>query len=83
MHGNATRPKNHGIQYATVKNVNKIVMGKIETAPQDNKKTKWHGHVTALTVAPDYRRLGLAKNMMDLLEDITEKMFVFNTRADN
>ncbi len=56
---------------------NKIVMGKIETAPQDNKKTKWHGHVTALTVAPDYRRLGLAKNMMDLLEDITEKMFVF------
>jgi N-terminal acetyltransferase B complex catalytic subunit len=52
-------------------------MGKIETAPQDNKKTKWHGHVTALTVAPDYRRLGLAKNMMDLLEDITEKMYVF------
>lgn len=27
-----------------------------------------HGHVTAITVAPEYRRLGLAKGMMDLLE---------------
>ncbi|KAL0485708.1 Naa20 [Acrasis kona] len=50
------------------------IMGKIETAPQDTKRAKWHGHVTALTVGPDYRRLGLAKNMMDLLEDITDEM---------
>jgi N-terminal acetyltransferase B complex catalytic subunit len=49
-------------------------MGKIETSPQDTAREKWHGHVTALTVAPEYRRLGLAKNMMDLLEEITEKM---------
>mmetsp|Transcript_20269 Transcript_20269/g.46928 ORF Transcript_20269/g.46928 Transcript_20269/m.46928 type:complete len:123 (-) Transcript_20269:54-422(-) len=29
----------------------------------------WHGHVSAVTVAPFYRRLGLAKTLMDDLED--------------
>lgn len=28
----------------------------------------WHGHVSAVTVAPGYRRLGLAKTLMDDLE---------------
>mmetsp|Transcript_2626 Transcript_2626/g.3697 ORF Transcript_2626/g.3697 Transcript_2626/m.3697 type:complete len:176 (-) Transcript_2626:416-943(-) len=28
----------------------------------------WHGHVSAVTVAPEYRRLGLAKTLMDDLE---------------
>ena len=44
-----------------------LVMGKAEG--QDN----WHGHVTALTVSPDYRRLGLAATLMKFLEDISEK----------
>lgn len=44
------------------------IMGKAE-GPADN----WHGHVTALTVAPEYRRLGLAAKLMDILEDISEK----------
>ena len=44
------------------------VMGKAEGGG-DN----WHGHVTALTVAPEYRRLGLANQLMDILEDISEK----------
>jgi N-terminal acetyltransferase B complex catalytic subunit len=30
----------------------------------------WHGHVSALTVAPEYRRLGLAKTLMEKFEDI-------------
>lgn len=30
-----------------------------------------HGHVSAVTVAPPYRRQGLAKRLMDLLEDVT------------
>lgn len=34
----------------------------------------WHGHVTAVTVAPDYRRQGLAQHLMDNLEDVTEKV---------
>jgi len=33
----------------------------------------WHGHVSAVTVSPEYRRLGLAQNLMDLFEDICEK----------
>ncbi|KAH8235906.1 hypothetical protein KR032_010606 [Drosophila birchii] len=44
------------------------VMGKVE-GHMDN----WHGHVTALTVSPDYRRLGLAALLMSFLEDISEK----------
>lgn len=45
-----------------------LVMGKTEGT---NKN--WHGHVTAITVAPEYRRLGLADGMMNLLEEVSEK----------
>ncbi|KCV70479.1 acetyltransferase [Fonticula alba] len=44
------------------------VMGKVE-----GKGTLWHGHVTAITVAPIYRRLGLAASLMHSLEEISEK----------
>jgi len=30
----------------------------------------WHGHVSAVTVNPEYRRLGMAKTLMDLFEEI-------------
>jgi ribosomal protein S18 acetylase RimI-like enzyme len=30
----------------------------------------WHGHVSAVTVAPAYRRLGLAKTLMDDFEHL-------------
>ena len=33
----------------------------------------WHGHVTALTVGPEFRRLGLAANLMNILEKISDK----------
>ncbi|KAF9168744.1 N-terminal acetyltransferase [Actinomortierella ambigua] len=46
------------------------VMGKAE-----GKGTDWHGHVTAITVAPEYRRLGLAEGMMDLLESVSEQPY--------
>ena len=36
----------------------------------------WHGHVSAVTVAPQYRRLGLAKTLMDDLE--TKCVQVYN-----
>lgn len=45
-------------------------MGKAE-----GNYTSWHGHVTALTVAPQYRRLGLAKQMMDELERVTDRVY--------
>lgn len=43
-------------------------MGKIE-GPGD----QWHGHVTAVSVAPDYRRLSLAAKLMKGLESVSEK----------
>lgn len=45
-------------------------MGKVE-----GHGVSWHGHVTALTVSPDYRRLGLAATLMKFLEDVSEKYF--------
>ncbi|EGI59833.1 N-alpha-acetyltransferase 20, NatB catalytic subunit [Trachymyrmex zeteki] len=44
------------------------IMGKAEGHGEN-----WHGHVTALTVSPDYRRLGLAAMLMKYLEDVSEK----------
>jgi ribosomal protein S18 acetylase RimI-like enzyme len=41
------------------------VMGKAE-----GEGPLWHGHVTAVTVAPRYRRLGLARQLMDALEGV-------------
>ena len=34
--------------------------------------TEWHGHVTAITVAPEYRRLSLARKMMNMLEHVSD-----------
>ncbi|PSC69313.1 N-alpha-acetyltransferase 20 [Micractinium conductrix] len=45
------------------------IFGKVE-----GQGEKWHGHVTAVTVAPPYRRLRLAEKLMGLLEDVTHKM---------
>lgn len=36
--------------------------------------TDWHGHVTALTVASNQRRIKLAKKLMWILEQVSEKM---------
>ena len=46
------------------------VIGKAEGHGLD-----WHGHVTALTVAPEYRRLGLARKMMNLLELVSDEIY--------
>lgn len=46
-----------------------VVMGKVE-----GQGESWHGHVTAVTVAPEYRRQQLAKKLMNLLEDISDNV---------
>lgn len=48
------------------------IMGKAEGHPDT-----WHGHVTALTVAPDFRRLGLAGALMNILEEVSDKKRCF------
>lgn len=47
-----------------------IVIGKAEGLGAD-----WHGHVTAITVAPEYRRLALARKMMALLELVSDSTY--------
>nr|CEL68446.1 TPA: Ard1-prov protein, related [Neospora caninum Liverpool] len=46
------------------------IIGKVEGKGRD-----WHGHVTALSVAPEFRKCGLARKLMAFLEDISEKKF--------
>lgn len=46
------------------------VMGKAEGSVA---REEWHGHVTALSVAPEFRRLGLAAKLMEMLEEISER----------
>lgn len=50
------------------------LIGKAEG--KDTPKTRErHGHVTAVTVAPEFRRLGLAGKMMELLELASSAMY--------
>lgn len=42
------------------------VLGKVE-----GEGKSWHGHVTAVTVSPTYRKQGIARQLMDTLEDVT------------
>lgn len=46
------------------------IMGKAE-----GQGEQWHGHVTAVTVAPEFRRLGLGRKLMSILEDVSEKVY--------
>lgn len=46
------------------------VLGKAE-----GSGAEWHGHVTALTVAPEYRRLSLARKMMSTIEFISDESY--------
>ncbi|MCQ2818776.1 MAG: GNAT family N-acetyltransferase [archaeon] len=50
------------------------VLGKVEGAKNDETKKNWHGHVSAVTVAPYFRRQGLARYFMKFLEDVSEKL---------
>lgn len=63
-----TVSQNNQLMKKSLNDIVFLVMGKAE-GPGD----QWHGHVTALTVSPDYRRLGLALTLMKFLEDVSDK----------
>lgn len=46
------------------------VIGKAE-----GEGKQWHGHVSAVTVAPEYRRLGLASNLMSFTEMLSQNTY--------
>jgi N-terminal acetyltransferase B complex catalytic subunit len=35
----------------------------------------WHGHVTAVTVAPEFRRIGMAEQLMQHLERVSTDIY--------
>lgn len=45
------------------------------TGKAEGQSKLWHGHVTAVTVSPEYRRLGVASNLMAFLEMVSEKVY--------
>lgn len=47
------------------------LLGKVE-GEEDPKNPSWHGHVTAVSVAPEYRKQGLARLLMNYLEKISD-----------
>jgi N-terminal acetyltransferase B complex catalytic subunit len=56
------------------------IMGKAEGPKHLSQETakarmKWHGHVTAVTVSPEFRRLGMATLLMEILETTTEQNY--------
>lgn len=51
--------------------VTSYMVGKAE-----GKRKEWHGHISAVTVAPEFRRLGLAKSLMSDIEQTSDKKYV-------
>lgn len=50
------------------------LMGYILGKAEGDKKL-WHGHVTAVTVSPEFRKLGVAKTLMSQLEKVSDKIY--------
>jgi N-terminal acetyltransferase B complex catalytic subunit len=44
-------------------------------AKAEGNATEWHGHITAITVAPEYRRLSLARKMVNLMEFVSDEIY--------
>ncbi|EEH37891.1 N-acetyltransferase [Paracoccidioides lutzii Pb01] len=67
------------------------IMGKLEAQHSSMRHsehyTPWHGHITVLTIAPAWRRLGYARRLTESLErvsDINDAWFVdLYVRAGN
>ncbi|VDN94134.1 unnamed protein product [Brugia pahangi] len=62
---------NHGEYFQVCEHPNGEIMGYV-MGKAEGENEYWHGHVTAVTVAPTYRRLHLAARMMHALEEISE-----------
>ncbi|XP_003747157.1 N-alpha-acetyltransferase 20 [Galendromus occidentalis] len=58
--------------FQTLESVSGDIMGYI-MGKAEGFSRNLHGHVTALSVAPEYRRLGVANRLMDSLEEISEE----------
>jgi N-terminal acetyltransferase B complex catalytic subunit len=44
-------------------------------AKAEGEGERWHGHITAVTVHHDYRRIGIAQQLISLFENTSDKEF--------
>ncbi len=42
------------------------------------KQENYHGHVTALSIAPEFRRIGVSSQLMVLLEKVSEQLIILS-----
>lgn len=69
-YGSSEHPSQTQSLSATLSSPQGYLVGKAEGQGKER-----HGHVTAVTVSPEYRRLGLAKDMMDMLENASANLY--------
>ena len=63
-------PEYFEVAESTTGKIMGYIMGKAEA--RHNNPQDWHGHVTAVSVADEFRRLGLAAKLMEFLEEVSE-----------
>lgn len=59
----------------TIKNNSDTIVGYIIGSAKIDNPEQAKGHVTAVTVAEDYRRLGIATLLMEMLEKTSDELF--------
>ena len=57
----------------TVSNIQGYLIAKVEGYKGNEQIRDWHSHVSAVTVAPQYRRQGLAKALMQYMHEVSIK----------
>ena len=66
----STSPELFTVATAPDGSITGYMLGKAEGAEE-----LWHGHVSAVTVSPLYRRLGLARTLMEDLESTSSNVY--------
>jgi ribosomal protein S18 acetylase RimI-like enzyme len=55
-----------------------FVLFQVNTFFYLGKQENYHGHVTALSIAPEFRRIGVSSQLMVLLEKVSEQLIILS-----
>lgn len=66
----ASHPDMQSTQESSSGRISSYMIGKAE-----GRGREWHGHVSAVTVAPEFRRLGLARTLCAELERVSDRVY--------
>ncbi len=56
----------------------RFVLFQVNTFVYLGKQENYHGHVTALSIAPEFRRIGVSSQLMVLLEKVSEQLIILS-----